>query len=321
MSIVSKTKPETPPITPPVKDLNVELQTRAKEKCFNRLALIGRTFIHLASGLSRLGTGEASEGLRSQVIYSYIKIFDTILDQVRDVSNGLLTNDPAENLETNKRKRQSVSSGMAENSAHLLQRLSRIVIEMLASLDVSNDSHQSVIEGSMHSLLSRVGTVLSVFTFGDYAKRPARSVHDTDLVTGSHRVSSPGSEAIYLVWILERALLLMRRRSMPVFGQSSVRSRARSRMQDPASSKKPSLVDPIGVKIQNTMLKATFPDDHGSFEDRLFAHPDPEIDALAEMPTIRQEDVPNWFKQEVWRLVGWSVLGSQMQQEFAMETY
>ncbi len=111
-------------------------------------------------------------------------------------------------------------------------------------------------------------------------------------------------QAPYLIWMLNR--------SQPFSSAitNSPDDRRQINMAQPDSSPN-DLYEDARIRLQHTLVRAVFGEQAAaSFEPALEPPHDPSEDELVTDFDKENEtaDVSDWFKNEVWRLVGWDVL-------------
>lgn len=169
--------------------------------------------------------------------------------------------------------------------------------------------------GAMCLLLQRIGAVLNSFGYGLERLKGERAAV-TPLPSISSRlnlkedVKSMEYEGPYLIWILKRALGLWHRKTEPSTSASITLSNSAASSESNMGSRNDSeLLNRAKVQVQNTLLQTLFSAHTTSIEDCLPGPvtPDLELDAPA-FVAPRFEDMQAYFKQQVWRIVGWNVV-------------
>ncbi|KAI9371777.1 hypothetical protein BJX61DRAFT_9980 [Aspergillus egyptiacus] len=185
--------------------------------------------------------------------------------------------------------------------------LALLLNRMITLLDLAHPGHQNLLEGFLFILLSRVGKFLCLFVFQDLQLRPDLRVDphrllpaglaDTELNDKS--LDAARLEAKPLIWLLERALSVLDAcTSVPTPGGCG------------NQPEKAQFISKIKERLQSTLVQAVFgsnPDFEQTLK-RVVPPDDPEIDRLYECHRLPELSVPEWYIQEVWRLLGWEVL-------------
>ena len=191
---------------------------------------------------------------------------------------------------------------------------------MLFHFDTAKPTHKAILEGCFFLLVTRVGEVLRDFTIGE---RPfgiqgvaATSRHSSH-ARQRRRVKSPNAatdteaseaQAPYLIWMLSRTMRLSTSMSFANEPITSSDQRSETARQDIPPS---ALYKDAHVRLQHTLVRAVFGERvAANFEPALKPpHTPLDDDFRKDWDTqIEKVDVSDWFKNEVWRLVGWDVL-------------
>lgn len=287
----------------------------------------GRTFISLMHGLAAFSDAQ-SETITSRqgaVVYSYIQGFDTILTVISTTLHILVHR--AEDDESENQKKPKPKTRFPES---VPSSLNTLLLAIMSSLDSKQSSHVALFEGIFYLLLSRVGKRLFLFTF----RHDRCGTIEGDIALGCADTLDPGAEssegapstakfkvtkleAKYLIQLLERAMSLA-----ASFLGSSLSSSATAKISRTATttgratarktiSAKAALSMLAKDKLQRTLMESMFGEDdaQNEFIERLTKpKPFPPIPAPQK---VEDEDVPSWFCEQVWRLVGWDLLARE----------
>lgn len=268
------------------------------------LKIFFRTFLHILDGLDKLVESAEGATLQGQVIYTIVKLFREALDFIATCDAAI----PA------------APYTLCPDDFRL--RISRVLVMMIASLNSTEvamniGARQQIFEGILYVLLERVGRVLRLFTFGsDECDRTAsvlggsssRNDHDEKLVTA--KVSAPS-----LIWILERAVILfdrnMQHMKRPDELFQGVDAQAMMcKCNRLRTNSKVNLGEGVKRRIQHTLLKGFFDGYDGDFAGALNELKDPQLSLDSEVAVVEEDDVSDWFKHKVERLIGWDTLAS-----------
>lgn len=180
---------------------------------------------------------------------------------------------------------------------------------LVAALDNNNTTDNQILEGFLFFLLHRIGTTLRVFVFGDDANNilpPKPVLHHPDSTRNYEERQNAEAQAPYLIFILSHTIHTATHRPSPPTATSHVS------MNPPITTAMPPRTHPSSTSLQSTLLTALFgPACAAEFSDAL---PNPETQIQndwAGMDAISsgsEDEVADWFKSEVWRIVGWDVL-------------
>ncbi|KAE8350573.1 hypothetical protein BDV28DRAFT_150815 [Aspergillus coremiiformis] len=185
--------------------------------------------------------------------------------------------------------------------------IAQLLHTMAVSLDLGSPRHQDLLESFLFILLNRVGKLLCLFVFQDLKLRPDLSTDSTKLPLpkgltnielNDKSLLAAEMEAKCLIWLLERTLTALRN-----FAPSPPSSTSGDNDECVL------FVANVKKKLQNTLLQAVFGEDT-AWGQSLQRSPqtDDELDYLQSSLQIPDQLVPDWFTQEVWRLLGWDML-------------
>ena len=294
-----------------------------------RLTSIGRIFPHLLNHLHTLSQFSGSGNLCGKVVYEFINVFRVLFQQICDLAEA----DPKSSQEASKtRKRQYTGrnkqrttspSDRRPTTSPIIMKFCKLAISMLFHLDPVKSTHRAILEGCFYLLLTRVGNVLRAFTIGG---RPF-GIHEDDATSGN--ISGPrekeqpkGSSVVnnaevseaqapYLIWMLSGALRLSSSTSL-VPKPSTISHAGNGRPDMPQQdSRGNDLYGDARIRLQHTLVRAVFGEQFAAnFESGLeLPHipPDDDFGNVLDQQ-LETRDVKDWFKNEVWRLIGWDVL-------------
>ena len=191
----------------------------------------------------------------------------------------------------------STKPALAALPSNNVLRLCSLAMGILDHLNNQNDKHVEVLDGILFLLLQKVGKGLRSFSID--------SVEDEN--QGIEEAQAP-----CLIWILERALNQATKHTQLVAQAWNKSNDQRSR----PSLSTLSFSANERIKFENTLLKAVF-GDQVSYEHMLVSPSAQCLEAMVEDLGVEldQKDlsVQDWFKQEVWRLIGWNRLKEDVQ--------
>ncbi|KAL2011507.1 hypothetical protein VTN00DRAFT_4225 [Thermoascus crustaceus] len=276
----------------------------------------------LYQGINKLSATDEGRKDVGQVTYHLVSLFEMILDALQQHCKIKAT-EATTKPKPKKKQKQATKSKLSKTTPlsdtslsmdddSVAMQIARTLATMILSLSSSKTEHRNLLDGYLFVLLNRVGKTLCLFVFRDLQLRPDLRTDATKLplpaglrVAGlddaSLRVAE--SEAKYLVWLLERAVAFVDTFPVPLPPETS------GGVQSSAGSA--SLLSRAKAKLQNTLLRAVFGEDDPLFKDHLNPPKQPDVDRLAHVWASVQcpeKSVPEWFTQEVWRLLGWDVL-------------
>jgi hypothetical protein len=186
-------------------------------------------------------------------------------------------------------------------------------IVLMAHLDITKATHEEVMEGFLFFLLQSLGRGLRSFTIGPEDAWGAAGPQSQAAAGGggSEEVEEVmEAQAPYLIWIFEQAQAFIKP------NQANQSSKTANRR--PSATSRGSLLTIEQHRLQNTMLKAVFGDGASADYRPALTPPSSPLDdgffgQLAGELEERDIGVKDWFKHEVWRIVGWDVLRGKIQ--------
>ena len=209
----------------------------------------------------------------------------------------------------------------ARNLDQRILKLCRTIISMMRYLDLAKATHNEILQGFVFVLFEKVGKGLKSVVFG------AEEKEERNVAQGKKSVNEGSStsqlalddnndhaedaafeqQAPYLIYILQHVQTFFSQQQQ---GPSSTTNQAN--MSSSESSSNRSLATFAQEKLQYTLLKAVFGERAPTTKDYEPALKAPRIPSADDepLPTIEipDGDVKEWYKQEVWRLLGWDVL-------------
>ena len=303
------------------KATKARVQTRSKSQTrttLNRcneekLFFAGRTLPVLLAGLDKLG--KTVEGLKQQgqVVYNFVRLFRELLERINVVSVMQATKRPLSRKKPNKIQAQSEhrTSESPSSPEDAIMELCRLIIRMAACLDTTKAAHNAISEGFLHFLFNQIGSLLKIFVFGN----SGNDILDEELqgqprpTLGSNRELKQGLSSIepaapYLIWILERAMILRtRQQGLAVGGDSCIVA-----IKLIKQTNKNNQLGTSRLQLQHTLLKSLFGEHTKDFENALRQPIYPDLAINDGVRICKEGEVADWYKQEVWRLIGWDIL-------------
>lgn len=295
-----------------------------------KLKIAAFTFHCLLDSLRKIENSTEGPIFRGQVIYGFVEIFRDLLQHVCTLSVIQADHKPALPLAHNSwssRTRigqraevppQHSSSSTEKNGS--IWKLCNLLLNLASNLDISTSSHNEILEGLLYFLISRVGAALKIFVFeNDYPEDFLGVPSSGSQITAIHPDyeqdrRNAKTQATYLVHLLDRLIPFAREGSRDASHSSSPRPGT-----PPSGIAQQKLAKIPSSALQDTLLHVIFgasaePND---FSDALIPPTPPEEnprDDVADklLGETDEGGVEDWFKREVWRVVGWDVLGGNI---------
>lgn len=282
-------------------------------------ATTGRTvFSVIVAAIEKLGHSSDGDRIQGQLIIATIKLLKDMLDRICHLA-AATPNETQEQTHVAKKprstrgKKLTMSQPLEFTPVEGIMRICGFLTSALQSLPQGRLAAEAIKEGFMFFLLRKIGDVLKAFVFGEDDEMwnavigqqdgTAKDSSECDNVR-QEKLLVKQRQAPYLIWLLER--------SMACFtvdagssGQSQTGSQAVRNL--PKTVRQGILTQKVKTQLQDTILKVVLGDDLQEFKSSLEERLDPEI-YIEPWPAIRQADVVDHFKAEVWRLVGWDCL-------------
>ncbi|KAF2475071.1 uncharacterized protein BDR25DRAFT_212990 [Lindgomyces ingoldianus] len=271
-----------------------------------------RAFTSILVGLEKIVENTFGHRFCNIVIYETVKMFKTVLDSMtRSARSTAATRLASERNRSSSPAKPPSSGKEGVQSRNLAQFLNAIV----AYLDKNNPVHREIFEGFLFVLLDRVSSCLHYCMFGyDRTFRAhEENILDPDTIQKKQEEDLAARlEIPSLVIIFERAITLAPNYLDSRPSSSSSKSQksklggiARSLTYTPA--RKIPLSVRAKERLQRTLIQCIWSEkDDDELADVL--RMPTRLGGLPDVPKLGDRDVTDWFKGEVFRLVGWDIL-------------
>ena len=205
----------------------------------------------------------------------------------------------------------------------VLNVLTGFLCSVMDNLDSKDASHQALFEGFAFLILEKLGSRLYVIVFGH--SRPALIEEDigasmqADEIEDSERptttkleelqLRAAKLEAPYLVHLLKCIMnAAPAHLGVNISNKSSKAKQAASK-----GSSKGALTITAKERLQRTLVNCMFGteglDDNDPFMDCLRMPATSSVNIP--IPKVKEVDMQDWFKEEIWRLIGWDILSRE----------
>ena len=273
-------------------------------------------------GLSKLTDNSDDQRLSSLVVCELADMFKTVLVAIESVARQTAQQRPSQVAES-KRARDTTAAKIAKESVPA-RALAHLLIGLLGFLDKTDLLHQQIFDAFVYLLLERVGRRLFYCTFGRHRSStvegdvgpipepgfPEEATKRDIEALGTHL------EVKALILVLERAMgLAPNHMNLQTTsggrGQKKL-GRTLSLKNLPSASR--ARLSPVAKdRLQRTLVACMYGDKiDDEFLDVLTKPmPSMRLGALQNVARVEDEDVEEWYKKEVWRLVGWDVLAKE----------
>lgn len=289
-----------------------------------------RSFTSLMAGLDNLS--DTTE--RGHVVYNYINAFSSLLDVLQDAAmaeakRAAMLESGSATAGKSKGKAKTVRAVNIKD-APVLNLITTFLNSLISLLEPSKGAHASLFEGYFYASLNKLGHQMYLLTFGQQ-----RGGSLADEITGANITDDVGEddqrfksaasvkdgvekraaklEAPYLIHLLNRLMTAAPKH----FGSLTSSKTGKPKQANNKGSMKGALALDAKNRLQRTLISCMFGTEgvgeNNAFMDCLKV---PGMTAPAlQPPKIKEVDVQEWFKEEVWRLLGWEVLSKEVDWE------
>jgi hypothetical protein len=296
------------------------------------MTAVGRVVAGILAGLQKLVQLDSSDSLKGQVTHALVRMYDKILAQFDAVSQEKALEESAGatiDLKTSTSMAKAKSKGgpprVNIKDVPTLNALAGLLSGIIKQLDPKQDPHKDIFEGFLFCILSKLGN--RIYTINFQRPRAADIMEELEAASLSgeedtETASSPvvptpvrqaKFEAPYLLHLLKQSLALTPSfLNSPASASKSTKGKTNPK---PGSVTKATLGLAAKERLQATLVSAIFgsesvDEDNDSFVESL------RMPAAGggnvTVPRIKEAEVGEWFQGEVWRLLGWEVLGKEM---------
>ena len=262
---------------------------------------------------------QGAQGVAAQplVIHGIIGLFRDLLERLLAFAAENGTSSPYAKNSSGRKPQYKAAFPLPDGT---VMKLCRLVIRLVTSLDLRRAPDQKILDGFLYFLLGHIGTILRLFVFGPDSNEILHQNHENETpklpsISYDEERKSAEAQQPYLIYILARIV---------PFAEEHRIYTTKHAVQTPQPStlalKTTRLSHAAFATLQSTLLAAVFgPMSSAEFEDRLASpllndldkdsRPGTEFDT-ASLDTA--ECMADWFKAEVWRVLGWEVLGGKI---------
>lgn len=273
-------------------------------------------------GLTRLTESTDDPRLSSLVVCELADMFKTVLVAIESAARQTAQKVPTQTVEPKRTKDKAPAKVVNESVP--ARALAHLLIGLLGFLDKTNTVHQQIFDGFVYLLLERIGRRLFYCTFGKHRSSTVEGdIEPIPEPTSSEEAQKREVEALgthlevkALILVLERAMGLAPNHMNPQtsnVGRSQKKlGRTLSLKNLPAASK--ARLSPVAKeRLQRTLVACMYGDKaDDEFLDVLTKPmPSMRLSSLQNVAKVEDKDVEEWYKKEVWRLVGWDVLAKE----------
>ncbi|KAK3079317.1 hypothetical protein LTS18_005156 [Coniosporium uncinatum] len=286
----------------------------------------GRSFMTLLHGLAKL-EGVQDDGIKRRqgaIVHAYINTFSRLIDTVTTLcllrakhNQSVATASAVAHQDSQMHEKTKPKPN--NRLPQIPQNLTTILAALFTELSPQSSTHRELLEGFLYTILERVGKRVYVLTFD----RERSATAEGDILPPSKLGSASAGrqvdveaerqalrlEAPLLMNLLERAMSLAPKflgSPNPIATKSTGRTKT-AKAADAGSKANLSLH--IKEKLQQTLVLCMFGDEPNEFADLLRRAP--KYPPPPKPVELEQEEVGDWFKEKVWKLVGWELLAQE----------
>jgi hypothetical protein len=288
------------------------------------LTISARAFMSVLVGITKMTDTSSDERLSSLVVCELAATFKAALLAIEAAAH--YTADAASAIPPPSTKGKGKATISVPKESIPARSLAHFLIGLLGLLEKTNIIHQKVFDGFAFLLLEQVGKRLYYCTFGRH-----RSSNIEDELTPLPESSNPDDrskqdcealgtrlELKALILILERAMGLAPHHMNPATSKAtkspdSNRLRRTLSMKTLPAAPKGRLSPLAKDRLQRTLVACMY----GNKQDDEFLDvltkpvPAMRVGNLSNVAKIDDNDVEQWYKEEVWRLVGWDIMARE----------
>jgi hypothetical protein len=257
---------------------------------------------------------EASIG--QGAVFAIVLLFRSIIHHLHtlgatEAGTRTKAGNPVKGNNTRASRQQSRS---ASNIHELSAALTMLAIQFFEALDLSQISHNRVLEALVCVFLDHLGSSLSLVVFAESDVMSSKGVHlgilppcgllDTTGLDYQAATRTTECECRYLVAILQQLMLYIDKQES-LAGSEAVPFLTLKR-SSVASNR--AFAARVRKKLQDTLLRGVFGDDDESFKDALRKPIVVPANDNVDIAGSGQGESKDWFIGEVWRLLGWNIL-------------
>ena len=292
-------------------------QARIDGEAETKLTVMARVFPVLLNSLDRLHRMPEGRGFLGQLVHHVISVLRDTLDRLCLLCATEGEEEHAATLGKKKpqgRAGKQIADFLAAPSASPSTNegskpttmLCQLALVTMAALDMNRAVDNDILEGFLFFLLTRVGNLLGGFVFGDDAKENTRALSSSGK---SEATVIREAQAPYLLRLLKYAVVLTAKRPTSPTPFHRTSSHKRPLHVRSSHSGHNSISARARLRMQNTLLRGVFGDDATGLGESLQKPFALDIEPLSQKKGKEDPgDVESWFKDEVWKAVGWEVL-------------
>lgn len=287
------------------------------------LSVCVKAFLSVLVGLKKLPASQSADHMKSLVIFELVGMFNTVMQSFENAAWDTAKVTSLQDADTNGANVRSSENHHIKESVSV-HSVALLLIEFLGHLDKTNEDHQKLFEGFTVVLLERVAKWLYYYTFGHHRSNMAESNFFSIIQDDSCQENSKRKICARMGYSQVKALVMVLDRAMSLAPDYAQPQRSRVSM-NPTQLGPNFIINSIHVssqaglsllakqRVQRTLITCMY---GGNLEDKVLDVLTKPIlgtskDSVPKVAKVGEEDVKTWYKQEVWRLLGWDVLANE----------
>lgn len=288
------------------------------------LTISARAFMSVLVGITKMVDASSDARLPNLVVCELAETFKSALQAIEASAQHTASASWSSSPDSTKKKSKEPNPVVKESVP--ARSMAHFLIGILGLLDKSNSIHQKVFDAFAFLLLERVGKRLYYCTFGRH--RGATVEDDLSLPPKSPTPAiktMPDTEALAirlelkaLVLILHRAMGLAPHHMNPASTKAtrqltSNRVGRKLSMKTLPAAPKGRLSSLAKDRLQRTLINCMFGDNTDDEFLDILTKPMPSMrmSNMASVAKVEEKNVEQWFKEEVWGLVGWDIMATE----------
>lgn len=303
-------------ITQSISKIDAANPTRASLKA--SLTAVGRVVALITTATRRLSHANETEELHGPVVYAFVHMYANLLSGLDEASDMVVqtmaprTMVALERPKSAKAKSKPKVPGVKDHP--VLDDLTSFLCGVIDLLDPKVKLHTALFEGLAFTVIERIGSSLFALVFkhahGATIEEETALSDETPPTTAAqkHALAAARLQAPYLIHLLSRIMS-----ASPAHLGSTRKVQAGTGRKGPKTSIKGVLAITAMERLQRTLVNCTFGTEGVDVDDPFMdclKMPGPSLQPLP-MPNVKEAEVQDWFKEEVWRLLGWEILSRE----------
>lgn len=207
----------------------------------------------------------------------------------------------------------------------VLNALAGLLSGILKQLESKQEPHKEIFEGFLFCILSKLGERIYTINFSHPRAASVTEELEAPVSSGqsdaeptpiavSLAIRQAQLEAPYLINLLKQSLALSPSFLNPPASTASKNAKPKATPK-PGSVTKATLTLAVKERLQSTLVNSIFGPEGIDEDSDLFLNclqmPAAAGSAMT-VPRVKEVEVGTWFQGEVWRMLGWEVLGRDL---------